>query len=152
MIGSVWLHHHLVFQRVRQVDFGLLLLNLGLLLASSVLPFPTAVLSSAWRNGDNGDRVVASLFFGLLSIVISLAYLSLCMYLARHQDLLSDVGARSFLLGERKRGLIAIAGTIVASLLAFVSPLITLLLLAVTPLFYLSTVPRTSTAQAEADT
>lgn len=38
MIGSVWLHHHLVFARVRQVDVGALLANLALLLTVSLLP------------------------------------------------------------------------------------------------------------------
>jgi len=148
MIGSVWLHHHLVFARVRRVDLGTVLRNLVLLLAASVLPFPTAVLSSAWRLGGRGDRVVAALLFGGLSLGISLAYLALCEHLARHQELLADPAAPGFLSGERRRGLIAIAGTLVAALLAFVSPLLALVLFAVTPAFYLTTLPRTVEADA----
>ncbi len=83
MIGSVWLHHHLVFARVRQVDIGTILTNLLLLFTVSVLPFPTAVMSSAWRHGERSDKIAASLLFALLSIAISAAYIGLCSYLAR---------------------------------------------------------------------
>jgi uncharacterized membrane protein len=142
MIGSVWLHHHLVFARVRQVNIGALLVNLVLLLTVSVLPFPTAVLSGAWRTGDNTDRVVASMAFALISVAMSASYLGLCTYLARRPELLGDAGDSALLLGERRRSVVAIVGTLVAAALAFVSPMITLILLAVTPLYYLTTVPR----------
>ena len=137
MIGSVWLHHHLVFARVRQVDIGTILTNLLLLFTVSVLPFPTAVMSSAWRDGERSDKIAASLLFALLSIAISV-----CSYLARRTELLVEPSAKGFLLGERRRGSIAIVGTVIAGLLAFVSPLISLVLFAVTPVYYLTTIPR----------
>ena len=142
MIGSVWLHHHLVFARVRQVNIGIILANLLLLLTVSVLPFPTAVMSSAWRHGDRSDQVAAALLFAFISVAISAAYIGMCSYLARHAELLVEGRANAFLTGERRRGSIAIAGTIVAALLAFISPLIALLLFAITPVFYLTTIPR----------
>ncbi len=111
MIGSVWLHHHLAFARLRRADIGVILTNLVLLLTVSVLPFPTAVLSSAWRLGERSDRVVAALLFALVSVAISGAYVGLCSHMARHAELLSDAGASAFLLGERRRGAIAILGT-----------------------------------------
>jgi uncharacterized membrane protein len=150
MIGSVWLHHHLVFTRVRHIDTGALLANLALLLTVSVLPFPTAVLSSAWRTGDSVDRVTAAVLFGLLSVAISAAYIGLCTYLSRRPELLVEPAATGFLRGERRRGATAIIGTVIATLVAFVAPLLTLILFAVTPAFYLMTVPRTSPV-ADAD-
>jgi uncharacterized membrane protein len=151
MVGSVWLHHHLVFARVARVDIEVVLTNLVLLLTVSILPFPTAVLSSAWRLGERSDRVVAALLFALLSVAISGAYIGLCTYLARHAGLLAETGGRAFLLGERRRGAIAVLGTVVAALLAFVSPLLALVLFAVTPIFYLTTLPRTAVGDPEAE-
>ena len=144
MVGSVWLHHHLVFAQVAAVDIGLLITNLVLLLTVSVLPFPTAVLSSAWRLGERSDRVVAALVFALLSAAISGAYIGLCTYLARHTGLLSEDSGTAFLVGERRRGAIAIMGTVLAALVALVSPLVALVLFAITPVFYLTTLPRTA--------
>jgi len=121
MVGSVWLHHHLVFARVARVDIGVILTNLVLLLTVSILPFPTAV------------------------------YIGLCTYLAGHVGMLGDVGERAFLRGERRRGAIAILGTVVAALLAFVSPLLALVLFAITPVFYLTTLPLTAVGDPEAE-
>jgi len=151
MVGSVWLHHHLVFARVARVDIGVILTNLVLLLTVSILPFPTAVLSSAWRLGERSDRVVAAVLFALLSVAISGAYIGLCTYLAGHVGMLGDVGERAFLRGERRRGAIAILGTVVAALLAFVSPLLALVLFAITPVFYLTTLPLTAVGDPEAE-
>jgi uncharacterized membrane protein len=44
-IGVVWVNHHALFNRIASVDTGLLWCNLALLLAASVLPFPTAELA-----------------------------------------------------------------------------------------------------------
>jgi len=151
MIGSVWLHHHLVFTRVRRADIGVILTNLVLLLTVSVLPFPTSVVSSAWRLGERSDRVVAALLFALVSVAISGAYIGLCTYLARHAELFVEAGASAFLHGERRRGAIAILGTVVAALLAFLSPLLALVLFAITPVFYLTTVPRTVAGDPEGE-
>jgi uncharacterized membrane protein len=58
-IGVIWVNHHQLFTRIASVDLGLLWCNLGLLLGSSVLPFPTAVLSSAFRNRGRSNEVTA---------------------------------------------------------------------------------------------
>ena len=55
-IGVLWMGHHTVFGRIRAIDPGLLWRNLVLLLTVSVVPFPTAVIASAFRVGTNGTR------------------------------------------------------------------------------------------------
>ena len=147
MIGSVWLHHHLVLSRVRRVNLPVVLVNLLLLLATSVLPFPTAVISTAWRVGARQDQVVAVALFGLISVAISGAYIAVCHALAGRPELLTGPAAVAFLRAERRRGLVAVAGTVVAVVAAAViTPTLALVLLAVTPAFYLGTLPRTLAA------
>ena len=51
-IGVLWMGHHTVFTLIAGVDTGLLWRNLVLLLTVSVVPFPTAVIASAWRVGS----------------------------------------------------------------------------------------------------
>ena len=50
-IGVLWMGHHTAFSRIRAVDSGLMWRNLVLLLTVSVVPFPTAVIASAYRVG-----------------------------------------------------------------------------------------------------
>src|SRR6476659_2593446 len=55
-IGVLWMGHHTVFTRIRAVDTGVLWRNLVLLLTVSVVPFPTAVIASAYRVGTPADQ------------------------------------------------------------------------------------------------
>ena len=59
-IGVVWVNHHALFTRITSVDTGLLWCNLALLLAASVLPFPTAELAFAMEHGTHGDKSARS--------------------------------------------------------------------------------------------
>lgn len=142
MIGSVWIHHHLAFARVKEVDLGLLLLNLAILASASVLPFPTAVLSNAWRVGDQGDRVIASVVFGTVSMCIAASYLWLCARLVEHASLLKAPADTAFLLAERRRIQFGLVLTAATTALALVAPLLALVVFAVQPLLYVATLPR----------
>jgi Endosomal/lysosomal potassium channel TMEM175 len=53
--GVIWVNHHQLFTRIAGVDTGLLWRNLALLLTTSVLPFPTAVLGSAARRSGSSS-------------------------------------------------------------------------------------------------
>jgi uncharacterized membrane protein len=58
--GIIWLNHRAVFARVRYCDRSLHLANLFLLLASALIPFPTAVMSAAIQSGNEFDARVAA--------------------------------------------------------------------------------------------
>ena len=45
VIGIIWINHHTVFAKVRQVDRVVLFANLGLLLIVSAIPFPTHLMA-----------------------------------------------------------------------------------------------------------
>src|SRR5207249_2800824 len=55
-VGVIWVSHHQLFTRIDSVDTGLLWRNLALLLPTSVLPFPTAVLGKAFQSGSHADQ------------------------------------------------------------------------------------------------
>ena len=59
-VSVIWLNHHGLFVRIRRVDRTLLGLNLGILLACTIIPLPTALLADALRSGDMGDLRVAA--------------------------------------------------------------------------------------------
>ena len=144
IVGSVWINHHALLARVRSVDGGLLGRNLLLLLATSLLPFPTATVSNAWREGDSSDKVMALGVFALVSLMMSASFLGMCLYLGRHPNLLVADEDASFARVEVRRGLVAMSMTVVAFLCSFISPLLTLAMYAVLPVFYLATLRQTA--------
>jgi uncharacterized membrane protein len=70
-VGVIWVNHHQLFTRVAAVDSGLLWRNLALLLTTSVLPFPTAVLGSAFQHGTHRDQVVGLIFYALIGAAMA---------------------------------------------------------------------------------
>src|SRR3712207_3595730 len=62
-IGGIWLAHNVISEYLRGVDPGFLRLNLLLLMAVSLLPFPTRLLAE--HIGETGARRVAVTVYGL---------------------------------------------------------------------------------------
>lgn len=147
VIGALWQNHHALFTRIARTDTSLIGRNMLLLLACSVLPFPTAVVSSAWRVGDHADRVAGLALFALVSVAMSSAWIALCSYLGSHPHLLEDPSSVYFVRGERRRSGIAIGMTLLALAIAFVAPVVTLLMFAVLPVFYIVTLHRVQAAE-----
>ena len=135
-IGVIWLNHHQLFTRIASVDLGLLWCNLGLLLGSSVLPFPTAVLSSAFRNGSRSNEVTGSILYAVIAAVMALAWLVLFHYLATHERLLERQTPASFFAGERRRALLGVIAYLVAVPVTLWQPLASLAIICVLPVFY----------------
>ena len=85
-IGFVWVAHHAMFRRVRDVDRSLLILNLGLMLCVAFLPFSTAVLSRYSFASTSGASPSAELY-SINMLTIGLAFLSMWLYLSFHLEL-----------------------------------------------------------------
>lgn len=63
LIGQVWVNHHVMFDRIRHVDRGVLFLNTVLLMDIAFLPFSTSLLAEALR-AEQGLRT-AVVFYGI---------------------------------------------------------------------------------------
>jgi len=85
-IGFVWVAHHSMFRRIRDVDRLLLILNLGLMLCVAFLPFSTAVLARYSFSESSGAAPAAELY-SINMLVIGLAFMSLWVYLSFHLSL-----------------------------------------------------------------
>lgn len=87
-IGTIWVNHHLLFDRMARVDRALLYLNLLLLMLVGLLPLPTALVAEYLRHGTNA-RAAAVLYSGAL-LAMGLIYSALAHYAARVQHLRTD--------------------------------------------------------------
>ena len=101
--------HHTVFTRIVAVDSGLLWRNLVLLLTVSVVPFPTAVIASAYRVGSSADQSAAVVAYAVVGVASGVAWLLLFSYLAKRPHLVDQrTDPEFFRLSEP---LITLAGT-----------------------------------------
>ena len=127
--------HHTVFSRIRAVDPGLLWRNLVLLLTVSVLPFPTAVIASAFRVGNEQDQAVAVVAYAGVGMASGVAWLLLFSYLSDHPDLVDPKTDRRFFRLDEP--IITLVGYGIAGLIGwFVSPLLALGIFLVFPALY----------------
>ena len=67
-IGGLWLAHHGILARLRQLDRTVMSINLALLLAASFLPFPTKLMAESLRITDAERSAV--IFYGACLLVI----------------------------------------------------------------------------------
>ena len=92
----IWLNHHRLFMRIGRLDNGLFWLNANLLLWTSFIPFPTALM------GDYpGNRLAAS-FYGIVMLMMAFAFVLMRWRLHCHDGLLQD-GADRELFREGTR-------------------------------------------------
>ncbi|MET7669251.1 TMEM175 family protein [Micromonospora luteifusca] len=61
LVGQVWVNHHVMFDRVRHVDRGVLFLNTLLLMVIAFLPFSTSLLADALR-AERGLRTAVVVY------------------------------------------------------------------------------------------
>ena len=108
--------------------------NLALLMTTSVLPFPTAVLGSAFQHGNRHDQMTGLIFYALVAAVMATTWLLLFHYLASNERLLAERTPASFFAQERRRPLIGIVAYLLA-LAALWQPGVGLVMAAALPVF-----------------
>jgi uncharacterized membrane protein len=88
VIGIIWVNHHTVFDKVRQVDRPVLFANLGLLLVVSAIPFPTRLLAEYLTAG--ADSHIAAAVYSATMLAMGLAYSALWLLITRKAELLHE--------------------------------------------------------------
>ena len=67
-IGIIWVNHHAVLDRIREVNRPLLFMNLMFLVAVAAIPFPTALLGDYLQAGHD-ERLAAAVYGGTMSLM-----------------------------------------------------------------------------------
>jgi uncharacterized membrane protein len=134
-IGIIWINHHVVIGRLRQVDHAILILNLLLLMTIGVLPFATNLLS-VYLNRQRGQHLAAAVYAGaFLLMPIAFVLLNWHILMRKAHMLRTELPQ-----AERRRVLLrfmtGLGPYVVATGLAFVSQYVTLGICAAIALFY----------------
>ena len=128
-VGVVWLNHHALFARIRNVDLGLNSINLLILATTALLPFPTGVLAGAFSEGASGSREAAVVLYAIVGALLSAAWIPVFPYLARRPDLMLDPKDAKVLAKQNSRPLVGVGSYLLAAVLGYcVSPLLALVL------------------------
>ena len=77
LIGQIWVNHHVMFDHVGRADRLVLFLNTLLLLDVALMPFTTAVLAKAFRDGFGERTAVAvhGMTFEVAAILFNIIWL-----------------------------------------------------------------------------
>ena len=127
-IGVLWLNHHALLRLIRGTTLILSWINLGMLFGAVIIPFPTAVLASAFTHGDTDDQRAAVALYALSAALMSAPWLVFFGYLHRHPALLARGVSPGYARMQRLRPVTGLVLYGLGGLLGwFVNPLLGLI-------------------------
>ncbi|MFC0505681.1 TMEM175 family protein [Micromonospora costi] len=131
-IGVIWLNHHALLRLIRGTTLALSWINLAILFGAVIIPFPTAVLASAFTEGDTADRRVAVALYALAAALMSAPWLAFFGYLHRHPALRAGDVSPEHVRAQRVRPVTGLLLYGLSGLLGwFVHPVVGLVLIIV---------------------
>lgn len=122
-IGIIWLNHHSLFNQIKYVDRKVHLINLGILLTTVLLAFPTAVLAEAFRSGNEEDKGAAVALYSISAGLMSLSWIPVFEYFKKHPELLEDHSSPFFFEQQRIRPWIGVISYGLAAAIGRLIPL-----------------------------
>lgn len=134
-IGVVWLNHHATLRRLREVDHGLLAINLVLLMVIGALPWSTSLMAD-YLTSPRGSDLAAAVYAGSFWCLTAVFYaMQRHILFGRNQLLHQRVDGFSKRRIDR-RGRLGLLPYLVAAALGFVSAYLTLAICALVAVYY----------------
>jgi len=133
-IGIIWVNHHSLLEHCRRVDRRFLYLNLLLLIAVGIVPFPTALVGQYVLSQTGATP--ALVVYGLGGVLIAIAFTGVFLYATHDERLVGDGQAARRVREEGRLFPIGLGAYSLGIALAFVAPLASLAVYGLTALFY----------------
>jgi uncharacterized membrane protein len=133
-IGIIWVNHHTLLEHCRRVDRRFLYLNLLLLIAVGIVPFPTALVDQ-YILSEHG-ATAALVVYGLGAILIAITFSGVFFYATSDHRLVGDASIARRIRTEGRLFPIGLGSYTLGIALAFVAPVASLVVYGVTAVFY----------------
>jgi uncharacterized membrane protein len=133
-IGIIWVNHHTLLEHCRRADRPFLYLNLLLLVAVGIVPFPTALVGQ-YILSEHG-ATAALVVYGLGALLIAIAFSGVFFYATARQGLTSATAEAKRLRADGRLFPIGLISYTIGIGLAFVEPKASLAMYALTAAFY----------------
>jgi uncharacterized membrane protein len=135
-VGSIWLTHHAAFTRIRRVDPLVLVVNLALLLATTLVPWPQALVGSALGSADREAETAAVLVYSLVTVLVGASWTALDAVLASRPHLLESPADVAWMRRSSRLSAASIGVAVVGAALAFLAPIAAVVLYLVVPALF----------------
>lgn len=123
-IGIMWVNHHHMFTLIERTDHRFLILNVIWLMTIAVVPWPTALVADQLREPDG--RLVAALVYGGIMVAIAIMFSVVWRYAAKGNRLLDPNADRAAVERINRSYSLGPVSYLVAALLAFIEPRVSL--------------------------
>ena len=133
-IGIIWVNHHTLLEHCRRVDRRFLYLNLLLLIAVGIVPFPTSLVDH-YILSEQG-ATAALVVYGLGALLIAIAFSGVFFYATHDHRLVGDAVTARRIRAEGRLFPIGLAAYTAGIGLAFVAPIASLIVYGLTAAFY----------------
>lgn len=133
-IGIIWVNHHTLLEHCKRVDRRFLYLNLMLLIAVGIVPFPTALVDQ-YILSEHG-ATAALVVYGLGAVLIAIAFSGIFFYATGGERLVGDEATARRIRSEGRLFPIGLASYTLGIALAFVAPIASLVVYGLTAVFY----------------
>ena len=143
-IGIIWVNHHTLLEHCKRVDRRFLYLNLLLLIAVGIVPFPTSLVDR-YILSERG-ATAALVVYGLGAVLIAIAFTAVFLYATHDHRLVGDRAAARQIRDEGRLFPIGLGAYSLGIALAFVWPVASLAIYGLTAIFY--AFPRLPVAQS----
>ena len=134
-IGIIWINHHAMISRLREADHTILILNLFLLMSIAVIPFATDLMA-AYLRGNQGEHLASAVYSGAF-LLMSICFSALNRHiLLMKVGLLNDAPSEQWRRTAFRRSRLGLIPYLLATVLAAVSPYVTLAICGALAVFY----------------
>jgi uncharacterized membrane protein len=132
MVAVIWINHHRLLETVSQLSASFFWLNANLLLWTSFIPFPTALL------GDYAHNTLAVSFYGIVFCLCALAFVFLRLHLLKNPHLVRETISTNMLRKSVIRSVVAGPVVYLAGAgLAWVHPVISWIIYFLIPVYFI---------------
>jgi uncharacterized membrane protein len=133
-IGVIWINHHAILSKVGHVDRSLVFVNIVFLLVVAFIPFPTRLLAEYIR--DPNGASTAAVFYGLTFIMLAAVFDVTWLTIAKGRRLIRDDVPQTDVDDITRSFKPGLPIYIVATMIAFFSPIAGTFIFLALPIFY----------------